>query len=77
MAENSEEIHKKCMNLLKVVAAQYKSRQRIRNLYCSVADFGFPVQLNYFETSHAKGEQDAAGSHVIQQIQHHQCQAAL
>ena len=28
---------------------------------------GFPIQHNYFETSHAKGEQDAAGSHVKQQ----------
>ena len=45
-------------------AAQYKSRHCIGDLYYCVADFGFPIQRNYFETSHAKGEQDAAGSHV-------------
>ena len=33
-----------------------------------VADFGFHIQHNYFETSHAKGEQDAAGSHVKQKV---------
>ena len=48
-------------------AAQYKSRHCIGDLSCCVADFGFPIQRNYFETSHAKGEQDAAGSHVKQQ----------
>jgi len=48
-------------------AAQYKSRHCIGDLSCSVADFGFPIQRNYFETLHAKGEQDAAGSHVKQQ----------
>ena len=48
-------------------AAQYKSRHCIGDLSCCVADFGFPIQHNYFETSHAKGEQDAAGSHVKQQ----------
>ena len=49
-------------------AAQYKSRHCIGDLSCSLADFGFPVQRNYFETSHAKGEQDAAGSHVKQKV---------
>ena len=29
-------------------------------------DFGYPAQRNYFETSHAKGEQDAAGAHFKQ-----------
>ena len=29
-------------------------------------DFGYPAQRNYFETSHAKGEQDAAGAHIKQ-----------
>ena len=29
-------------------------------------DFGYPAQHNYFETSHAKGEQDAAGAHIKQ-----------
>lgn len=48
-------------------AAQYKSRHCIGDLSCCVADFGFPIQRNYFETSHAKGEQDAAGFHVKQQ----------
>lgn len=45
-------------------AAQYKSRQCIQDLSCYVPDFGFPIPYNYFETSHVKGEQDAAGSHV-------------
>lgn len=48
-------------------AAQYKSRHCNGDLSCCVADFGFPIQRNYFDTSHAKGEQDAAGSHVKQQ----------
>ena len=48
-------------------AAQYKSRHCTGELSCCVADFGFPIRRNYFETSHAKGEQDAAGSHVKQQ----------
>lgn len=48
-------------------AAQYKSRHCIGDLSCSLADFGFTIQRNFFETSHAKGEQDAAGSHVKQQ----------
>ena len=39
----------------------------IGDLSGCVADFGFPIQRSYFETSHAKGEQDAAGSHVKQQ----------
>lgn len=48
-------------------AAQYKSRHCIGDLSCSLADFGFTIQRNFFETSHAKGKQDAAGSHVKQQ----------
>lgn len=48
-------------------AAQYKSRHCIGDLSCSLADFGFTIQRNFFETSHVKGEQDAAGSHVKQQ----------
>jgi len=48
-------------------AAQYKSRHCNGDLSCCVADFGFPIQRNYFDTSHAKGEQDAPGSHVKQQ----------
>lgn len=49
-------------------AAQYKSRHCLGDLSCCVADFGFKVQRNFFETSHAKGEQDAAGSHVKQKV---------
>jgi len=49
-------------------AAQYKSRHCIGDISCSLADFGFHVQRNFFETSHAKGEQDAAGSHVKQKV---------
>lgn len=49
-------------------AAQYKSQHCIGDLSCSLADFGFSTQRNYFETSHAKGEQDAAGSHVRQKV---------
>ena len=49
-------------------AAQYKSRHCVGDLSCSLADFGFIIQRNYFETWHAKGEQDAAGSHVKQKV---------
>ena len=45
-----------------------KSRHCVGDLSCSLADFGFIIQRNYFETSHAKGEQDAAGSHVKQKV---------
>lgn len=34
-------------------AAQYKSRHCIGDLSCCVADFGFPIQRNCFEISHA------------------------
>lgn len=47
-------------------AGQYKSRHCYGNLSCSLATLGYTVQRNYFATSHAKGEQDAAGSHVKQ-----------
>mgnify|MGYP001798294183 CR=1 FL=1 len=47
-------------------AAQYKSRHCCGDLSCSLATLGYTVQRNYFATSHAKGEQDAAGSHVKQ-----------
>jgi len=49
-------------------SAQYKSSHCIGDLSCSLADFGFYIQHYYFETSHAKGEQDAAGSHVKQKV---------
>ena len=48
--------------------AQYKSRHCVGDLSSYLADFGFIIQRNYFETSHAKGEQDAAGSHVKQKV---------
>ena len=49
-------------------AAQYKSRHCVGDLSCSLMDFGYHTQRSYFETSHAKGEQDAAGSHVKQRV---------
>lgn len=49
-------------------SAQYKSRHCLGDLSCCVADFGYKIQRNFFETSHAKGEQDAAGSHVKQKV---------
>lgn len=49
-------------------AAQYKSRHCIGDLSCCLADYGFNVQRSYFETSHAKGEQDAAGANVKQKV---------
>ena len=45
-------------------AGQYKSRLYLGDLSCSLATLGYTVQRNFFATSHAKGEQDAAGSHV-------------
>ena len=47
-------------------AGQYKSWHCYGDLSCSLATLGYTVQQNYFATSHAKGEQDAAGSHVKQ-----------
>ena len=49
-------------------AVQYNSRHCVGDLSCSLADFGFIIQRNYLKTSHAKGEQDAAGSHVKQKV---------
>ena len=49
-------------------SAQYKSRHCLGDLSCCVADFGYKVQHNFFESSHAKGEQDAAGSHIKQKV---------
>jgi len=37
-------------------------------LSCCLADFGYQINRNYFETSHAKGEQDAAGWNVKQKV---------
>ena len=47
-------------------AAQYKSRNCI--ISCSLAHFGFLVQRSFFETSHAKGEQDAARANMKQKV---------
>ena len=49
-------------------AAQYKSRHCFGDLSCSLADFDCLIQRNFFETSHAKGQQDAAGSHIKQKV---------
>lgn len=49
-------------------SAQYKSRHCLGDLSCSLADYGYLIQRNFFETSHAKGEQDAAGSHIKQKV---------
>ena len=49
-------------------AAQYKSRHCAGGLSCSLADFGYLIQRNFFETSYAKGEQDAAGAHIKQKV---------
>ena len=49
-------------------SAQYKSRHCAGDLSCCLADFGYLIQRNYFETSHAKGEQDAAGANIKQKV---------
>jgi len=45
-------------------AAQYKLRHCIGDLSCCLLDYVFQIQRSYFETSHAKGERDAAGAKV-------------
>ena len=45
-------------------AGQYKSRHCYGDLSCSLAILGYTVHRNFFATSNAEGEQDAAGSHV-------------
>ena len=47
-------------------AGQYKSRHCLGDVSYYLANLGFVVQRNYFATSHAKGEQDAAGANVKQ-----------
>ena len=49
-------------------ATQYKSRHCVGDLSCCLADFGYQINRNYFETSYARGEQDAAGSNVKQKV---------
>ena len=46
---------------------QYKSKPCMgSHVLLSNKDFGYFTKRNYFETSHAKGEQDAAGAHIKQ-----------
>ena len=45
-------------------AAQYKSCHCMGDVSYSKLDFGFLTLRNYFETSHAKGPQDGAGSNL-------------
>ena len=47
-------------------AGQYKSKHTFGDLSCCLADFGCQIDRHFFETSHAKGEQDAAGANVKQ-----------
>ena len=47
-------------------SAQYKSKHTFGDLSYCLADFGCQVDRHFFETSHAKGEQDAAGANVKQ-----------
>ena len=48
-------------------SAQYKSKHCMgSHVLLSNKDFGYFTKRNYFETSHAKGEQDAAGAHIKQ-----------
>ena len=48
-------------------SAQYKSRHCMgSHVLLTSNDFSYPARRNYFKTSHAKGEQDAAGAHKKQ-----------
>ena len=48
-------------------SAQYKSKHCMgSHVLLSNKDFGYLTKSNYFEISHAKGEQDAAGAHIKQ-----------
>ena len=47
-------------------AGQYKSKHTFGDLSCCLADFGCQIDRHFFETSHAKGEQDAAGANIKQ-----------
>ena len=48
-------------------ASQYKSRHCFGNLSFGKVDFGYEIIRNYFETSHAKGVQYAAGGSIKNQ----------
>ena len=45
-------------------SAQYKSRHCMGDISLSSSDFSVVTQRDFYETSHAKGEQDDAGSHI-------------
>ncbi len=47
-------------------SAQYKSCHCMGDVSLSEKDFGYPTLRHYYETAHAKGEQDSAGAHVKQ-----------
>ncbi|EDO31600.1 predicted protein [Nematostella vectensis] len=47
-------------------AGQYKSKHTFGDLSCCLSDFGCQIDRHFFETSHAKGEQDAAGANIKQ-----------
>ena len=47
-------------------SAQYKSKHTFGDLSRCLADFGCQVDHHFFETSHAKGEQDASGANAKQ-----------
>ena len=49
-------------------SAQYKSRHCMGDVALSHSDFGLHTFRNYFETSHAKGEQDAVGLYIKQKV---------
>lgn len=48
-------------------ASQYKSRHCLGDLSYAKEDFGYIIYRNFFETSHAKGVQDAAGGLIKNQ----------
>ena len=48
-------------------ASQYKSRHCFGALATAASLFGCPITRNFYETSHAKGPQDAAGGYLKQQ----------
>lgn len=51
-------------------ASQYKSRHCFGDLSFGKVDFGYEIIRNYFETSHAKGVQDAAEGLIKNQAEY-------
>ena len=47
-------------------SAQYKSCHCMGDVSMSQSDYGYDTNREYFETAHAKGEQDSGGAHVKQ-----------